>query len=145
MLAAAHRVRSRRDFAAAMRAGRRSARGTVVVHFHAAPPSVDGPGHPARAGFVVPRAVGGAVTRNLVRRRLQHLVRLRLDALPPGATLVVRALPRAALVGFARLDADLDAALRGALGATATAGAAAPADAPGGRSGAGARATGGAS
>ena len=149
MLAAAHRVRSRRDFAAAMRAGRRSARGTVVVHFHAAPPSTDGPGHPARAGFVVPRAVGGAVTRNLVRRRLRHLVRLRLDALPPGATLVVRALPGAARVSFDHLGADLDAALRGAqvgtTAATGSTGAVAAADTPGGRSGAGARAAGGAS
>jgi ribonuclease P protein component len=69
---------------------------------------------PARAGFVVSKAVGGATTRNKVRRRLRHLVRERLDHLPSGATLVVRALPAAADAPYARLEADLDAALAAA-------------------------------
>jgi ribonuclease P protein component len=66
---------------------------------------------PARAGFVVPKAVGKAVIRNKVRRRLRHLIRERLAALPPGATVVVRALPGAAERTFPELAADLDAAL----------------------------------
>ena len=69
---------------------------------------------PARAGFVVSKAVGGAVVRNAVRRRLRHLVRERLTTLPPGATLVVRALPGAADVSYARLATDLDAAIAAA-------------------------------
>jgi ribonuclease P protein component len=69
---------------------------------------------PARAGFVVSKAVGGAVTRNKVRRRLRHLVRDRLAGLPAGTTLVVRALPGAADASYARLGADLDAAIAGA-------------------------------
>lgn len=69
---------------------------------------------PARAGFVVSRAVGGAVVRNAVRRRLRHLVRDRLGDLPPGSLLVVRALPGAADRSYARLGADLDAALAAA-------------------------------
>jgi ribonuclease P protein component len=141
MLAAAHRVRNRRDFAAAMRAGRRSARATLVVHLRGAPPVTGGAARPVRAGFVVPRAVGGAVTRNLVRRRLRHLVRQRLGALPPGATLVVRALPRAAQADFDRLAADLDGALRDATRAAAGAGT----GASGRRPGPGPRAAGGAS
>ena len=42
---------------------------------------------------MVPRAVGPAVTRNRVRRRLRHLLRDRLDRLPAGSRLVVRVLP----------------------------------------------------
>jgi ribonuclease P protein component len=60
---------------------------------------------------VVSRAVGGAVVRNLVKRRLRHLARARIDALPPGAMLVVRALPAAAGRTYAELGADLDGAL----------------------------------
>jgi ribonuclease P protein component len=69
---------------------------------------------PARAGFVVPRAVGGAVLRNKVKRRLRQLVRGRLDELPAGTDLVVRALPTAAERSYPGLSADLDAALAAA-------------------------------
>jgi ribonuclease P protein component len=66
---------------------------------------------PARAGFVVSKAVGNAVVRNRVRRRLRHLVRPLLADLPDGATLVVRALPAAAGASFATLAGDLESAL----------------------------------
>jgi ribonuclease P protein component len=83
----------------------------VVVHL-----LVDEPAQTsgARAGFVVSKAVGGAVVRNRVRRRLRHLVRPRLAALPPGTRLVVRALPAAASASYDTLGADLDAALAAA-------------------------------
>jgi ribonuclease P protein component len=68
-------------------------------------------GEAPRVGFVVSRTVGGAVGRNAVRRRLRHLMRERLHLLPPGSTLVVRALPAAAGASSAELSADLDAAL----------------------------------
>ena len=41
-------------------------------------------------------AVGGAVVRNHVRRRLRHLMRVRLEQLPDRTDIVVRALPAAA-------------------------------------------------
>jgi ribonuclease P protein component len=69
---------------------------------------VDGP---ARVGFVIPRAVGGAVVRNQIRRRLRHLLRHRVDGLAPGADVVVRVLPPAAGRSYQQLEADLDAAL----------------------------------
>jgi ribonuclease P protein component len=108
VLAAAQRVRRSTDFAAAIRGGRRAGRGTVVVHL-----LLDEPvqASMARAGFVVSKAVGNAVVRNQVRRRLRHLVRDRLTGLPPGALLVVRALPAAAAAASATLGTDLDAAL----------------------------------
>lgn len=70
---------------------------------------------PARVGFAVSRAVGPAVTRNLVRRRLRHLVAARTGQLPTGSTMVVRALPPSAQATYAELDAALDKALRSAL------------------------------
>jgi ribonuclease P protein component len=67
-----------------------------------------------RAGFVVSKAVGGAVDRNRVKRRLRHLVRERLAQLPPGTDVVVRALPGAADRRYQSLGDDLDAALAAA-------------------------------
>jgi ribonuclease P protein component len=64
-----------------------------------------------RAGFVVSKAVGGAVVRNRVRRRLRHLMRSRLERLPGGTDVVVRALPGAAKRTYSALGADLDGAL----------------------------------
>jgi ribonuclease P protein component len=63
---------------------------------------------------VVPKAVGGAVVRNKVKRRLRHLVREPLGQLPAGTDLVVRALPGAAERSYLQLAADLAAALAAA-------------------------------
>jgi len=64
---------------------------------------------------VVSKAVGGAVVRHRVSRRLRHLLAPRLGALPAGAMLVVRALPPAATATSAELAGDLDGALHGVL------------------------------
>jgi len=69
-----------------------------------------------RAGFVVSKAVGGAVVRNKVKRRLRHLMRDRIAQLPPGSLVVVRALPGAGGADQAQLARDLDAALQRLLG-----------------------------
>jgi ribonuclease P protein component len=74
-----------------------------------------------RVGFVVARAVGGAVIRNRVRRRLRHLVAGRLTRLPDGSRLVVRATPEAATMSSADLGRALDRALDRMLGGTAEA------------------------
>ncbi len=66
---------------------------------------------PPLGGFVVSKAVGVAVVRNKVKRRLRHLVRERLSELPPGSLVVVRALPGAGDADHAQLARDLDAAL----------------------------------
>ena len=77
------------------------------------PSSVDPSGSPdPRVGFVVSKAVGNAVRRNKVKRRLRHVARERLAALPASAVLVVRALPAAADATYGGLAQDFDAALR---------------------------------
>jgi ribonuclease P protein component len=65
----------------------------------------------ARVGFVVSKAVGNSVVRHRVSRRLRHLMADRLGTLPPGCTLVVRALPASAEASSGELGADLDGAL----------------------------------
>lgn len=104
MLPAAARLTRREDFTTAVRRGRRATQGTLVVHLA---PGTGG----TRAGFVVSQAVGGSVVRHRVQRRLRHLVRDRLDRVPSGSLLVVRALPAAAGASSAELSHDLDSAL----------------------------------
>lgn len=62
-------------------------------------------------GLVVGKAVGNAVRRNRVKRRLRHLARERLGALPADALVVVRALPMAADATYDALGRDFDMAL----------------------------------
>jgi ribonuclease P protein component len=106
MLPTADRLRRQQDFATAIRAGRRAGRATLVVHL-----ALGDRGGPPRAGFIISRAVGGAVTRNRVRRRLQHLVRDHLGDLPEGTLLAVRATPAAATASYRQLAEDLSSAL----------------------------------
>jgi len=107
MLTRPNRLTASRGFGTAVRQGRRAGTRTVVLHLlvHRAAEE------PARVGFVVGKAVGPAVTRNLVKRRLRALTRERLDSVPRGSTLVVRALPAAAHASYAALGTDLDRAL----------------------------------
>jgi ribonuclease P protein component len=67
----------------------------------------------ARVGFIIPRAVGGAVVRNRVRRRLRALMQPRLEA-QAGLDVVVAAGVDAASRPWPALGADLDACLAGA-------------------------------
>jgi len=105
-------MRRSTDFGAAVRGGRRAGRTTLVAHLAVPSVSSTPADAPVLAGFVVRKAVGPAVVRTAVKRRLRHLVRARLELLPPGSRLVVRALPPAAAADSATLGADLDSALR---------------------------------
>ena len=69
---------------------------------------------PVQVGFTVSKAVGNAITRNRVKRRLRHLTRehlLALDGMSGRAALVVRALPASADATYADLGADLTRSL----------------------------------
>ena len=107
MLSQAHRLTDPDSFRVAVRQGHRAGTPRMVVHlWHG-----DGSG-PARVGFVVSKAVGPAVVRNHVKRRLRHLARETLRDLPGSAVLVVRANPAAASATYAELGADLDRCLQ---------------------------------
>lgn len=119
MLTREHRLRDGQSFGFAVRRGRRAGTRTVVLHLAEVPAttsrSASSAGSsstgPARVGLVVGKAVGNAVVRNTVKRRLRHLVRERLTLLPPTALLVVRALPPAGDATSHELGTDLDQAL----------------------------------
>jgi ribonuclease P protein component len=106
-------MRRRAEFSSAVRAGVRAGTPALAVHLRQAQ---EGSGAVATVGFIVTRAVGGAVVRNRVRRRLRHLMRERLASLPAGARLVVRANPAAVGMPAAVLAAQLDRALARVLG-----------------------------
>ena len=116
MLPASNRMRDSRDFSATVRRGRRAARPSLVVHLGGGSVTGTGPsdsqGGGIRVGLVVSRAVGPAVVRNRVKRRLRAQLASRVRALPAGTRLVVRANPAAATSSSEQLAADLDGALR---------------------------------
>lgn len=87
MLPQQQRLRNPDQFRAAIRRGVRVGRQTLVMHVL---PSSE---LESRAGFVVSKAVGGAVVRNRVKRRLRHLMRGPLSGTPHSVDVVVRALP----------------------------------------------------
>ena len=110
MLPQQSRMRRPEDFRRVLRMGRRAGGSVVAVHL-LLPSSSHGEvrsGDPAKVGFIVSRAVGSAVVRNRVKRRLRELMRRRLASLPEGCLLVLRAHPAAAGARQADLTADLD-------------------------------------
>lgn len=66
---------------------------------------------PARFGFIVSKAVGNAVTRNLVRRRLKSIAQQRISDGLTGVDIVFRMLPASAKVTFAELQSEVNRAL----------------------------------
>ena len=106
MLPVQHRLSDSDSFRTAVRRGRRAGCSSLVVHLWVDPEAADAP---ASVGFTVSKAVGSAVVRNRVKRRLRHLVREQLATLEalPGRVLVVRAQPSAASASYASLGADL--------------------------------------
>jgi ribonuclease P protein component len=122
VLAADHRLRESDAFRRTVRSGRRAGSPALVVHLASAPAAEHGaeqndPTDPSaprapRVGFVVSKAVGNAVVRNRVKRRLRHLAATHLDELPAGASLVVRAQPAAAAMSSAELDVALSRCLQ---------------------------------
>ncbi len=69
-------------------------------------------GDPARFGYIVSKAVGNAVTRNLIRRRLKFISEQAIHDGFSGAEVVFRVLPAAAGASFAELKGEADRALR---------------------------------
>ena len=118
MLPAAHRLTDAQSYRSVIRSGRRAGSRTVVVHVAPDPAGDLLPG--PRVGLVVSKAVGTAVIRNRVQRRLRHLAREQLSLLPSSCAVVIRALPPSAGATSAELRGDLARCLqRVARGGTA--------------------------
>lgn len=111
MLPSGARMRRSAEFQAAIRSGSRAGRPLLVGHLLVR----HGVEEPSRIGFTVSRAVGQAVVRNRVRRRLRHLAAGYLQSLPAGSLLVLRANPSAATASQAELAAELGQIVRSLL------------------------------
>jgi ribonuclease P protein component len=73
-------------------------------------------GLPPRVGLIVSKSVGGAVVRNRTKRRLRALAAARLDRIPAGVDIVIRANPIAAQASSAELGGELDRLLERVVG-----------------------------
>jgi ribonuclease P protein component len=84
-----HRLSRSRDFDAVYRQGRSVSTRFLVLYWF---PREDGAGEP-RLGLAVPRATGGAVVRNRVKRQLREVWRALLPAVAAGNDFVLIARP----------------------------------------------------
>ena len=66
----------------------------------------------ARFGFIVTKAVGGAVTRNTVKRRLRAVGHSVLPSISGGTDIVIRALPGSDDVPWATLHSEIEHGLK---------------------------------
>jgi ribonuclease P protein component len=107
-------LRRRSDFSDAVRRGRRQGRRDLVVHaLQREQPDfvvngVDGP----RFGLVVSKAVGPAVIRHRVARRLRHICVELVESIPEGTDVVLRALPGAATAESRDLERQVRSGLK---------------------------------
>lgn len=109
MLPHQHRMRTSSQFSAAFRSGTRSGRRNVVVYTAQIPEKT------TRIGFIVSKAVGNAVIRNRVKRRLRELAAATVTAYPHGLYIAVRALPASAHAGWEELRTDYEGAVEASL------------------------------
>jgi ribonuclease P protein component len=101
VLAKTARVTTADEYRAAVRRGARFAAPRLVTYVRRNGES------PARFGFIVSKAVGVAVVRNRVRRRLKAICYALQPTVEPGTEIVIRALPSSATSTFAELSADV--------------------------------------
>ncbi|MDK8450573.1 ribonuclease P protein component [Corynebacterium mastitidis] len=112
MLPAQHKLTSPVQFRRTIRRGERAGTRTLVLHvWNGEGASVAHWGGP-RFGLVVSKAVGNAVLRHRVSRRLRHACMELAGELCPGDHVVVRALPAAAQASSSQLTQDMRRALR---------------------------------
>jgi ribonuclease P protein component len=106
VLAKANRITSADDYRVIVRRGAKVAGAHTVSYMRSRESGTD-----ARFGFIVSKKVGGAVRRNLVRRRLKAVCHEAVADGVGGVDVVVRALPGAAEAKWGDLRAEVLEAL----------------------------------
>lgn len=96
------------EFDAVYRGGQRRSSKQFTIFFR----STGGP-H-TRFGFSVKKALGGAVVRNRIRRRMREALRLHRAEIAPGWDIVIHPRSSVQRAEFAALAAELVALIRGA-------------------------------
>jgi ribonuclease P protein component len=113
VLAKTHRVVRAEDYRGTVRRGRRITSSSLVAYVLKRADNTS-----VRFGFIVSKAVGNAVTRNRVRRRLKAASFELLETIAPGTDIVVRALPGSAQAGWTTLQHDVRTAVERGLAPT---------------------------
>lgn len=109
MLPAQNRMTRSTEFGATVSRGTRAAQPDLVVYCLRSDQTEEaGP----RVGLVVSKAVGNAVQRHQVSRRLRHVARTILPDLNPADRVVIRALPGSRHAVSPRLEQQMRTALR---------------------------------
>ena len=78
--------------------------GPLFAAFFVRRPDCLGP----KIGFTVPRAVGKAVARNRIKRRVREAIRLRLDQLSPQCEVVINPRRRALEAPFPEIEREVE-------------------------------------
>lgn len=112
-MAAKHRIRRGADYRAVVRTGYRVGGKHCLAHAVLLYPETDQKQNVSREtlaadltprfGFIITKAVGKAVTRNLVRRRMQSICDEAVREGFNGATVVFRVFPQAAAASYQEL------------------------------------------
>ena len=103
-LARSEILRRRRDVSRVRRLGAKT--GTRFLSLRCAPQTdspTDNPGQSRRVAFHLPRAVGNAVARNRLKRRLREIYRRNKDWFPTGADYLMQPTVAAGKLSFAGL------------------------------------------
>ncbi|MGP9488360.1 ribonuclease P protein component [Glutamicibacter sp. 287] len=110
MLPKNQRLRLAQDLTVTVRSGARSGRRNVVLYARPRPEGVVGD----RFGFIVSKAVGIAVKRNLAKRRMREVAH-ELRRVDGNLDIVVRALPGAAELSWDELRTQVNTAFASVL------------------------------
>lgn len=110
MPARQHRVTRGADYRFVSRTGRRVGGAYCITHAVLRTPE-----DPARFGFIISKAVGNAVTRNLIRRRMKTVVERRIQQGITGVDVVFRALPAVTSASFEELEEEMNRGIDRAL------------------------------
>lgn len=95
------RLVRRAEFDAVYREGRRRASPSFVVFLRPNGSEI------SRFGLSVKRALGGAVKRNRIRRRVREILRLHRQEIASGWDIVIHPRPQVATAEFAAITAEL--------------------------------------
>src|SRR5436305_15307625 len=95
------RLVRRGEFDAVYRAGKRRSSSNFTVFLRANQMEC------SRYGFSIKKALGGAVVRNRIRRRVREIVRCHRQEIPAGWDIVIHPKSGAAKAEFAALTAEL--------------------------------------
>jgi len=82
-------IKSSSEFATATKLGRRITGTSLIGYLYSANNN-----QPAKLGLIVGKSVGNSVVRHRIARQIRHAVRKKLNQLPNGTLLVVRAMKK---------------------------------------------------